>query len=465
MCNISSVLWHREPGQLAILSAKLYPNTSLVLLITTALVACYKDAELKSMAFQDPYFKKIIPFDQAGAHLEFRVSQELFSSFDIDLGTRLLLRTLISRGDLNFGSILDLGCGYGPIGLTLKKLNSNADLHMVDRDALAVEYSRANAELNGIPEVCAYGSLGFDDLCGGPFNLIVSNIPAKVGDTAITHFLRDARWYLSSNGMVAVVVVARLTSLVETVLRPDQGIEVLHRRSREGHTVFHYRFTEPIASPPDEPMQSGLDQGVYGRAEASFSVGDLQYSMLTAYNLAEFDSLSHSTRMLIEGIRAYTDLATQSVGVFNPGQGHIAVVLWRTFRPSVIEVVDRDFLALRYTKLNLGLNGCPENSISLHHQTGIVSADTSPPGLVVGVLREDEGPKVHEEAVFVAARHLASDGLIMLAGTSSSVSRLVARVRSLGVASVVERKKRGGYSFLVLRSKAPFKDITPVAPH
>ena len=45
-------------------------------------------------AEQDPYFKKLLPFEHAGARLQLRVSQDLFSSFDVDVGTRFLLRNM-----------------------------------------------------------------------------------------------------------------------------------------------------------------------------------------------------------------------------------------------------------------------------------------------------------------------------------------------------------------------------------
>src|SRR5215208_4474910 len=98
----------------------------------------------------DVYYKKTIPFNFSKQRLQFRVSQDLFSSHDIDVGTRFLLRTLVTSKELGRPSaILDLGCGYGPIGLTLKSLYPDAVVHLTDRDALAVEYTGQNAVLNG----------------------------------------------------------------------------------------------------------------------------------------------------------------------------------------------------------------------------------------------------------------------------------------------------------------------------
>src|SRR5215211_6675384 len=98
----------------------------------------------------DVYYKKTIPFNFSKQRLRFRVSQDLFSSHDVDVGSRFLLRTLLTAKDVGQPtSILDLGCGYGPIGLTLKGFHPDAVVHLTDRDALAVEYTRQNAVLNG----------------------------------------------------------------------------------------------------------------------------------------------------------------------------------------------------------------------------------------------------------------------------------------------------------------------------
>ena len=99
---------------------------------------------------EDVYFHKTVTFRAWKHSLQFRTSQELFSSHDIDTGTKFLLRTIVEADYGNFQRILDVGCGYGPLGLTLKSLHPDSIVHLFDRDALAVEYSRQNAELNGL---------------------------------------------------------------------------------------------------------------------------------------------------------------------------------------------------------------------------------------------------------------------------------------------------------------------------
>jgi 16S rRNA (guanine1207-N2)-methyltransferase len=81
------------------------------------------------------YFKKEIPFRYKNQQLLFRVSQDLFSSQIIDYGTQRLLRTL-NNEQVHFNKLLDVGCGYGVIGISLKKTNPSAIVHMIDKDML-----------------------------------------------------------------------------------------------------------------------------------------------------------------------------------------------------------------------------------------------------------------------------------------------------------------------------------------
>ena len=152
---------------------------------------------------QDAHFKKIVELRHQKNTLHFRVAQALFSSHQIDVGTVRLLRSLKKRAEMaEVHKVLDLGCGYGPLGLTLKSLVPQREVHLVDRDALALTYTLQNAALNQLQAVSVYGSLGYDDVNGRDFDLILSNIPGKVGAEAITHMVLDAKAYLRWLGRI-----------------------------------------------------------------------------------------------------------------------------------------------------------------------------------------------------------------------------------------------------------------------
>ncbi len=397
---------------------------------------------------EDVYFHKTVTLRVRNQSLRFRTSQELFSSHDIDTGTRFLLRTIVESDYARPGRILDLGCGYGPIGLTLKSLYPDSDVHMVDRDALAIEYSRQNAELNGLDGADIYGSMGYDDVKRQDFDLIASNIPGKAGETVISYILREDACYLTPGGLAAMVAVAPLEPLVTEILEGTPRIEVILKRNRTGHVVFHYRFAG--VHEPAKPDRNSVERGVYRRGDFTVQREGLEYTMQTAYGLPEFDSLSHSSEMLIKALRDIREKNITSAVVYNPGQGHTAVALWKLFQPESIILVDRDLLALRYSRLNLTLNGCPPECIHTSHRAGIASQNGEKADLIIGVLREEEGRNAAILTLRQAAERLANDGMIILAAGSTAVTRLVAYVESQHLLRVKTRERRRGSSLLML---------------
>ncbi len=144
----------------------------------------------------------------------------LFSPRDIDEGSLLLL-TYIEIGKTN--DCLDLGCGYGPLGLTMAKLAPEGTTTLVDRDFKAIEYSQKNADLNNIANVDILLSNGFDQIRDKKFDIIVSNIPAKVGNELMTLFFTDARRQLKPGGQVYVVTINGLRDYIKRTFKEIFG--------------------------------------------------------------------------------------------------------------------------------------------------------------------------------------------------------------------------------------------------
>lgn len=399
---------------------------------------------------EDVYFKKEIALKESGRVMRFRVSQDLFSSHQVDAGTRLLLRTIAEVDRSQYHRVLDLGCGYGPIGLTLKSIDNGRTVHMVDRDALAVEYSQQNAALNQLSGVDIYGSLGYDDVPVTDFDLIISNIPGKAGEPVIAHFLGDAVHYLGGGGRVAVVVVAALESTVSGILEKIPGISVIFRRNRSGHAVFHYEFSH-ASGDAVQLRQNALDRGVYHRNSVTMSSQGLEYHMETAYGLPEFDSLDYRSQFLMKGVNSIRGSTIRRVLTLNPGQGHVSVVLWKLFQPTNIILVDRDLLSLRYSQRNLILNGCPEERINLSHQVGIGLESREPVDLIIGTLREDEGTRAIALAVKQIAEQLSPGGTALLSASSTAITRIISILRSQNLLRIKKRERSRGNSLLVLQ--------------
>ncbi len=146
-----------------------------------------------------------------GQHLTFHTTWGLFSPKGVDEGSRLLLDHLEIKAD---DHTLDLGCGYGPLGLTLAKLAPEGTSVLVDKDFVAVEYSRKNAELNGIRNTEIFLSNGFDQIGDRRFDLIVSNLPAKTGKELYYLYFHDALARLNPGGSIYVVTISGLRKFI-----------------------------------------------------------------------------------------------------------------------------------------------------------------------------------------------------------------------------------------------------------
>lgn len=157
--------------------------------------------------------KDIVFSDQlCGQSLTFHTTWGLFSPREVDEGSRLLLKYIeVDEQD----DILDLGCGYGVLGLTLAKLASQGETTLIDKDFVAVDYCKRNAELNNIKNVEIRLSNGLEQIRDKTFDVIVSNIPAKVGNELMTIFFSDAYHQLKSGGKIYVVTINGLRDYIK----------------------------------------------------------------------------------------------------------------------------------------------------------------------------------------------------------------------------------------------------------
>lgn len=148
-----------------------------------------------------------------GKPLVFKTTWGIFSPREIDSGTDLLLRYLQIQPD---EIALDIGCGYGPIGLAMAAVATQGQVHMVDKDFVAVDYANKNAKLNQLTNAQAYLSNGLSavpkDL---QFTTVVSNIPAKVGKEMLSIMLHDIKAQLAPGGQLVVVTINGLRSYMK----------------------------------------------------------------------------------------------------------------------------------------------------------------------------------------------------------------------------------------------------------
>ena len=189
----------------------------------------------------DVYFKKQIRYYHQGHTFTFDIGHTLFSSFDVDDGTAVLLRFL-QVGEAR--TILDLGCGYGPIGIILARTCPEAQVVMADKDLLAVRYARHNVAQNDLHNTSVVGSIGMESVPDLPYDLIVSNIPAKIGDVAIEQeFILEPYKRLQPGGDYWFVVVSGLNHLIPRIGQRHQ-LKLKEVKKRSGHSVYHLHKPE-----------------------------------------------------------------------------------------------------------------------------------------------------------------------------------------------------------------------------
>jgi len=156
-----------------------------------------------------------------GHRFRFSSTWGLFSPRGIDDGTRLLVEHLDLPADAD---CLDLGCGYGPIGLVMAYLAPGGRTLMLDKDFVAVDYAGRNARDNGLDHACALLSNGFAQL--DPelrFDAIASNLPAKVGKELLTLYLHDAQARLRPGGRLYLVTINGLREFIKRNLQEVFG--------------------------------------------------------------------------------------------------------------------------------------------------------------------------------------------------------------------------------------------------
>jgi 16S rRNA (guanine1207-N2)-methyltransferase len=186
---------------------------------------------------EDLYFKKRIDYAINRQRFAFDAADLLFSTYSIDSGTQFLLRYMLAGIDQP-RSVLDLGCGYGVIGIVLARFYPEAHVVMVDKDLLAIRYTRHNVGINAVHNTEIFPSIGTSDIHGKMFDLIVSNVPGHIGDLAIEQdFLLKPLDLLNTGGAYWFVVVTPLVELVERVaLQHNLSLQEIAKRAQ--HRVY-----------------------------------------------------------------------------------------------------------------------------------------------------------------------------------------------------------------------------------
>ena len=126
-------------------------------------------------------------FTLRGNNLAFTSDSGVFSRQTVDYGSRVLIES-IDFDEIPAGNILDVGCGYGPIGLALAKEQKERQVVMADVNLRALDLARDNAKTNNIKNVDILESDVYEKIAD-KYALIVSNPPVRAGKKVVTDIL------------------------------------------------------------------------------------------------------------------------------------------------------------------------------------------------------------------------------------------------------------------------------------
>ena len=137
-----------------------------------------------------------------GERLRFVTDAGVFSKGEVDTGTQLLLEALPEEMS---GEILDLGCGWGVIGISIAKAWPECRVTMADVNLRALELSRENAKKNHTEVECVESD-GMAALTGRAFDAVVTNPPIRAGKQVIYQMFADAAKSLKPGGVLYLVI-------------------------------------------------------------------------------------------------------------------------------------------------------------------------------------------------------------------------------------------------------------------
>lgn len=154
----------------------------------------------------------------------------VFSKSEIDFGSKLLIDSIMMPATR--GNILDVGCGYGPIGLTLAKENPDRQVEMVDVNERALQLARKNSEQNKINNVLIYQSNLFENVKDHSFAIIVSNPPIRAGKKVVHEIFEQSYQHLADNGELWIVIQKKqgAPSAIEKLKSLFNEVEVVAKK-------------------------------------------------------------------------------------------------------------------------------------------------------------------------------------------------------------------------------------------
>ncbi len=190
-----------------------------------------------------PVRPRTIQLRDRGRTYRFATAAGVFSRGAVDRGTRLLLDAVTPEGAEH---ILDLGCGYGVVGIVMAARAPRGRVLLVDVNPRAVALAEENIRLNGVANAEARVGDGCAPVAGMAFDLILLNPPIRAGRAVVLRLVRESRACLRPGGRMCLV--ARTSQGARTLGRLMAGIfdEVAEVERGGGFRVYEGRTRSAV---------------------------------------------------------------------------------------------------------------------------------------------------------------------------------------------------------------------------
>lgn len=180
-----------------------------------------------------------------GLDFQFTTDQAVFSRTRLDFGSELLITATAPEKETPVGRLLDLGCGYGAVGIIMKRLFPALEVVLCDINSRAVILAKDNAAANQARFVEVVQSDGLQAV-EGRFDLIMTNPPIRAGKATVYRFFSESAARLRSGGRLYMVIRKKqgASSALDRLKRLFSRVEVIKKSA--GYWII--RAQNPIDS-------------------------------------------------------------------------------------------------------------------------------------------------------------------------------------------------------------------------
>ncbi|MDO4356108.1 MAG: methyltransferase [Clostridia bacterium] len=182
-----------------------------------------------------------------GQTLTFHTDAGVFSRDGIDTGSRILMEASAPFS----GRVLDMGAGWGAVGVSVAKAFPETHVVMAEINSRAIELIHANLRENGVANAETVSTDGYANVAG-QYDVILTNPPIRAGKAVIYRMFADARGHLAPGGRMDIVIRKQqgAPSAVKYLKTLYAGVDVIEKQA--GFWII--RCGEPLASdcPPAE---------------------------------------------------------------------------------------------------------------------------------------------------------------------------------------------------------------------